>query len=152
MAGINLRVGGAWKPVKAIWARVNGAWVPVKKVSARHADIWKAVWSSIRVYVSGNMTSISQGGNNYYDRGVFSVASIPAGATVSGHQWSFSDSGGLLSAGPATGATYTLTGPTYYLFSQQIQYSYTVYCSAIVNGTRMNLEPYSGLYTTRGDI
>lgn len=155
MPGISVRVGGAWTPVKAIWARVNGVWTPVKAVSARTATGWKQTWSSLRAYISGNMSPVKSGGagsTNYYDRGTFTVASIPAGATVTGHQWSVSDSGGMLGFSTSTSAMFIVTGPTYNMNESQQYYSFTVTCSAIVNGVRRDVEAHTDTYTTRGDI
>lgn len=155
MPGISAKHLGTWKPVKAVWARVAAAWLPVKMVSARTALGWKPVMSSVRAYISGNMIPTKVGGSastTYNDRGNFSVVSSPTGATISGHQWSITDDGGLLSMSSTTSAICSLTGPSYDLMEEQLYWSFTLRCSAIVNGVRQDVETYSSTYTTRGGI
>lgn len=155
MPGISAKHLGTWKPVKAVWARMAAVWLPVKMVSARTALGWKPVMSSVRAFISGSMMPTKVGSaatSTYSDRGNFSVASSPAGATISGYQWSIIDNGGMLSMSSTTSAICAVTGPSYDLFEEQQYWTFVLRCSAIVNGVRQDVEIYTGDYTSRGGI
>lgn len=105
MGSYNVKVGGVWRPAKAVHAKVSGTWRAAKEVWVKSGGIWRKAWSArtVSIYMS-EYTQVNSGlGSEMYDRITFAIQ-VSDGAIPTAYDWP--------TLGSAS-STATFFGPTY---------------------------------------
>lgn len=126
MGSYNVKVGGTWRPAKAIHTKVSGTWRAAKEVWVNVGGVWRKAWTARTVVIAiRSQTFVNTGtGSNRYDRITFGI-DVSDGVTPTSYEWT--------SIGVTT-ATAIFDGPAYNPGGFTRQQTDTVTATVVVAG------------------